>query len=267
MSTMTPVNLSASHVAQLASERTGTELEPPDAPGASDLANWEQENYQLSVSGALTLGFPVATVSAGVKSEVLIFGTSRWKDIESDGYTYRYGVSLRVVVQIRDFKVDGSLTIPVVAAKVQLEGARATAGLLVRGYKGDLRLPHWQSFDVSSYTEYQETVSTIQGTVTTDEANMDPQLLATTAAGAVLPAPAQGVGTVWALDAISHGETLGEALRKLAEYTEDESVRSTVRAIYKERLGGEGDSKPSDDAQEAARTDLHGVHIRHGLFS
>jgi hypothetical protein len=66
-----------------------------------------------------------------------MLGTSRWKDIVSGAHTYRFGVALRAIVVISDIKGDGTLTLPVVAAQVELEGARASAQLLVRGYKGN----------------------------------------------------------------------------------------------------------------------------------
>lgn len=37
---------------------------------------------------------------------------------------------------VSDIKGGGALTLPVVAAKVELDGARASAQLMVRGYKG-----------------------------------------------------------------------------------------------------------------------------------
>jgi hypothetical protein len=262
-----PVNLSATHVVGRAAKATGQPISVPTAPAVAELANWEQENYELTANGALTLGFPVASVRAGVKSQVLIFGTSRWKDVDSDdGHVYRYGVSLRVVVQIRDYKGDGSLTIPVVAAKVQLETAKATAGLVVRGYKGALQLPSWESFDMASYADYRSAVSEIQKTITSDEQNIEPELLATTAASAGVPAAGQGIGVVWALDAISHGESLDEALRTLGRHTEDDAVRGAVRGVYAERVGLDVTVNPDRDAQENAREELHGIHVSHGRW-
>jgi hypothetical protein len=259
-----PVNLSATHVAGVVGTE-GQAEEVPAAPAAEELDNWQQENYDMSVNGALSLGFPVASVDARVKSQVLVFGVSRWKDVESaSGHVYRYGVSLRAVIQIRDYKADGSLTIPVVAAKVQLEGAKATASLVVRGYKGKLALPHWDSFDVTSFGEYQKAISAIQDQITSDAENMEPELLATTAGAALSPRATSGVGTVVALDAISRGETLDDALRELAKHTQDDDVVSTVKNIYTQRIGGAG--PPDPEMQQQARDELHGIHLSHGLF-
>jgi hypothetical protein len=41
------------------------------------------------------------------------------------GHVYRFGVALRALVVVSVIKLDGSLTLPVVGAKVELEGTRA----------------------------------------------------------------------------------------------------------------------------------------------
>jgi hypothetical protein len=263
-SKITPVNLSATHVASVVGNQ-GQAEEPPAPPEAADLDNWQQENYNLSVDSALTLGFAVAGVDATTRSQVLVFGIARWKDVEStSGQVYRYGVSLRAVVEVRDYKGDGSLTIPLVAAKVQLEGAKATASLVVRGYKGTITLPHWESFDVASYGEYQKAISSVQDQITSDSGNIVPELLATTAGSALIPRPTSAVGTVLALEAISRGDSLNDALRDLARHTQDDEVQSTVRKVYNERVNG-GDS-PDPEMRQRARDDLHGIHLSHGLL-
>jgi hypothetical protein len=108
------------------------------------------------------LGEPVSQVIASKQSVgvirtedsqlALMFGAARWKDVASGEHSYRFGVALRALVVVSDIKVSGALTLPVVAAKVELEGARASAQLMVRGYVGsDLGalLPTWQSFGVA----------------------------------------------------------------------------------------------------------------------
>ena len=103
--------------------------------------------------------------------------------VASGEHSYRFGVALRALVVVSDIKVSGALTLPVVAAKVELEGARASAQLMVRGYVGsDLAalLPTWQSFGVDSYAQYMGAVSSLQKAIMSDAANIQPELLATT---------------------------------------------------------------------------------------
>jgi hypothetical protein len=277
MGQLLPVNTSAEHVVGLVASAGGrgtppqpqaAKVEPPAVPPAPEptaLTNWEQEQYELSSTAALTLGFPVATVDASVKSQVLIFGMSRWRDVTSDGEIYRYGVSVRVLVHIRDYKADGSLTIPIVAAKVEIEHAVAQAQLLVRGYKGsDLALPAWGSFNVSAYSDYQKAVSEIQSKLSASE-DLEPQLLATTALKATVGEAEQSLGSVLALEAISHGESLQDALAHLVK-VEDEQVLAAVRHTYSGRVTGDEATKPDGAEKAAARSDLHGFHVNHGTW-
>lgn len=106
----------------------------PAAPDAGDLDNWSQKAYSLSVSAAANLGFPAGNFTASFQRDALMFGSSRWVDVVGGQHTYRFGVALRAIVVVSDIKGSGALTLPVVAAKVELEGARASAQLLVRGY-------------------------------------------------------------------------------------------------------------------------------------
>jgi hypothetical protein len=78
----------------------------------------------------------------------------------------------------------------VVAANVELENARASAQLMVRGYVGsDVGglLPTWQSFGVDSCAQYMTAVSTLQKAILSDAANIQPELLATTVSPARVP--------------------------------------------------------------------------------
>jgi hypothetical protein len=141
------------------------QAEAPTVPGADELDNWAQEAYSLSVSTAADLEFPLGNISAAFERDALMFGSSRWKHVVSGGHTYRFGVALRAIVVMSDIKGSGALTLPVVAAKVELEGARASAQLLVRGYKGNSLgglLPAWQSFGVDSYGQYMTAVTGLQ---------------------------------------------------------------------------------------------------------
>lgn len=179
---MYPVNMSIEDVHAAAG------LDPsanePAVPTADQLDNWSQEAYSLSVNAAANLGFPVGNITASYQRDALMFGSSRWIDVASGEHTYRFGVALRAIVVISDIKGGGALTLPVVAAKVELEGARASAQLLVRGYKGSAlgeMLPAWQTFGVDSYGQYMLAISALQKQIMEDAGNIQPELLATTA--------------------------------------------------------------------------------------
>ena len=131
MAKMTPVNMSVAAVHAAAG--LSSDVEMPEVPEADDLDNWAQEAYSLGVSAAASAGFPVGSMTAGVQRQALMFGSSRWRDVVSGDRTYRFGVALRALVVVTDIKGSGDLTLPIVAAKVEIEGAHASAQLLVTG--------------------------------------------------------------------------------------------------------------------------------------
>ena len=131
---------------------------------------------------AATLGFSVFSLSGSGQHDVLIFQVARYKDVANGGDTFRFGVAIEAVITVWVGKFQGNLTLPVVAANVQLSNSTASSDLAVRGYlpKAALHLPPWGSFDVGSYAEFQSTVSTLQDTILFDNDNIKPVLLATT---------------------------------------------------------------------------------------
>jgi len=195
-----------------------------------------------------------------------MFGTSRWKDVTKDKRTYRFGVALRAIIVVSDIKGGGSLTLPIVAAKVEIGDARATAQLLVRGYKGKLAgaLPAWQTFGVDSYAQYMKSVSSIQQTILDDETNIQPELLATTVISSTLPSSGVSVGFVYGLHAIAEGSSLAHAVEKLP--SSDAEVVTTVRAVYKAHIGEDERATPDPEQRQEAEEQLRGLHLTRGWF-
>jgi hypothetical protein len=260
MPRMTPVNLSVADVHAAAG--LGADAEAPTVPSADELDNWSQEAYSLSVSAAADLGFPVGNISATFQRDALMFGSSRWKDVVSGDHTYRFGVALRAIVVVSDIKGSGALTLPVVAAKVELEGARASAQLMVRGYKGSTLgelLPAWQSFGVDSYGQYMTSVTGMQKAIMEDAGNIQPELLATTVLSPKVPAPGEAVGTVYALHAVAEGATLAHALDRLG--TDDSAILAAVKALYHSVIGEDDRAVPDAQQRQDAQDQLYGFHI------
>lgn len=179
----------------------------------------------------------------------------------------RFGVALRAIVVVSAIKADGALTLPVVAAKVELDGARASAQLLVRGYKGDSLgglLPAWQTFGVDSYGQYMTAISALQKQVMADSGNIQPELLATTVLSPKVPAPGVAVGTVYALHAIAEGATLAHALDKLP--VDDNGIADAVKAQYRAAIGEDDRAVPDAQQCQNALGQLHGFHISRTRF-
>jgi hypothetical protein len=262
---MVPVDMSVEDVHAAAGLAPGTDV--PAAPEVNDLDNWSQEAYSLSVSTASDLGFPVGNITASFKREALMFGSSRWKDVVNGGHTYRFGVALRAIVVVSDILGSGALTLPVVAAKVELEGARASAQLLVRGYKcnalGDL-LPAWQSFGVDAYGQYMKSVSDLQKEIMGDAQNVVPELLATTVVARPVPAAGEAVGSVYALHAIAEGATLAHALDKLG--INDSAISGAAKVLYQSRIGDDERAVPDTQQRQDALDELQSFHISRNWF-
>jgi hypothetical protein len=261
---MIPVSMSVEEVHASAGL---SDAKVPVPPEASELADWAQEAYSLSVTAAASLGFPVGNISANLTRDVLMFGSTRWKDVASGKHTYRFGVALRAIVVVSDIKGDGALTLPIVAAKVELESARASAQLVVRGYQGGALgglLPNWQSFGVDSYAQYMAAVSELQKTILGDEANIQPELLATSVISPKVPDTGMAVGSVYALQAIADGATLAHAIDKLG--IDDSDVLDAVKAMYRNAIG-EGDrAVPNEEQRQDAASQLHGFHFSRSWF-
>jgi len=158
------------------------EPDPISIPEAKGLDQLSQEEYNLEESAALSLGYSIATLAAQGSHDVLIFQVARYKDIGFQGQTYRFGVAIEATIVVTTTKFQGGLTLPVVAANVQMNFAAASSTLAVRGYlpQAPLQLPAWGSFDVGSYAEFQATVSKLQDNVLFDNPNIQPVLLAAT---------------------------------------------------------------------------------------
>jgi hypothetical protein len=259
-----PVNFSVAD----AHAAAGVDRDPEtiQAPLAGELNSWAQEAYSLDVSDATSWGFPVGNLSESYQRQALMFGVSRWKDVTVDRHSYRFGVALRAIIVVSQIKGDGGLTLPVIAAKVEIEGARATAQMLVRGYKGgDLAdcLPAWQSFGVDSYGEYMKAVSDIQQLILKTESCIDPELLATSvlSTNTKVPSDTAAAGMVYALHAIANGKPQARAIEQLPSH--ESGVVDMARRVYRATMGEDEWTVPNEQQRETAEKQLHGLHLGH----
>lgn len=242
----------------------------PPAPSAKDLCDWAQESYSLATSVAASLGFSVSSVHGSYSGRVLVLDSSRYVDIPQDVHTYRFGVALRVVVEVQDISGDVALTLPTLAAKIELENVHASSHLSVRGYKGDdlaALIPPWTSFGVDQYAGYMRAISEIQAKIMKNSDAIVPELLATTAhslGDTASTSVSTAVALVYALDAIAHGLTAEDAMRRLPHL--DDDVVRTVRKVYSDRVGADKRARPDAQQSEDAKKSIEGLRLRHGLF-
>ena len=196
---MLPVNMSAGALrASIARSKgaAGVDVDSTDLPRdedipqAADLSMWEQESYQLSARAAGSLGFPLWSASTDDRVSIILFGVSRYADVNTSDHTYRYGVAVRVLIEILDVNGTAKMSLPAIAAQVELNDLQASSLLMVSGYIGNISaaLPAWQDFDVKSYSEYFAAITGLQKTIFDDAANMRPVLLGSTLAGTIVNA-------------------------------------------------------------------------------
>jgi hypothetical protein len=151
----------------------------------AQLTQLAQEQYNLDISAAVSLGYSVVSLKADAKHDILVYQVARYKDVsDSNGQTYRFGVAIEATIQVTTDKFDGGLTLPGVAANVQLGYSSASSDLAARGYAFDptkpVTVPPWGSFNVDSYATFQKAVDAMVNTILFDNDNIKPVLLATT---------------------------------------------------------------------------------------
>jgi hypothetical protein len=194
-------HVAAASPAEAAAAASPAEAAAPAPPGppeaaipkaGSDLLNLAQEQYNLEASAAATLGFSVFTLKPNVQHDVLVYQVARYKDVsDTSGATFRFGIAVEATIVVTVEKFEGGITLPSVAANVQLDHSTASSDLAVRGYSfppgASVTLPAWGSFDVDSYTDFQKAVDAIVAQVLFDNDNIHPVLLATTTAPTTAP--------------------------------------------------------------------------------
>jgi hypothetical protein len=91
----------------------------------------------------------------------------------------RFGVSLRLVVEVSDLKFEFNLSLPLIAAAADANLCEAHASLLIMGYKGDLaaQLPKPQRLTGETIDSYLTGVSKLQDVVFKTREDYDPVLL------------------------------------------------------------------------------------------
>src|SRR5690348_10214874 len=83
-------------------------------PTPDQLDSWDQEQYLLSQSAALSLGFAVGDIDAKGSRVVVVAGMSHYAEVEdASGARLRYGVALRMTVHVTSVNLDIKASLPV----------------------------------------------------------------------------------------------------------------------------------------------------------
>ena len=110
----------------------------------------------------------------------LVQETSRSKTITGSTWAEEtWGIAIRLVVATDDWHANVGITVPAVAATIELGLANASAALEVRGYTGDYSslLPTPTGLNVETYAVYISAFGKLQKQIFADPAHQVPQLL------------------------------------------------------------------------------------------
>jgi hypothetical protein len=235
------------------------------APAAADLDTWHWQQYLLTWDLASKLGFAIGGVEGDFQSRVLVAEWSRSKTVKQAALEVRFGVTARLVVNVRSIDAEANLSLPFVAAEAQMNRAEAHANMTIEGYvgrKAGSLFPAFSTFDVESYVKLMEAMTSAKDVIGRDEANIRPVRLwcwGETTAPAGADATIAAVATAWALTRIARGNSLAETLDGYVE-SGDAIARTAIERVYASLDAGAGEG-PAPDACDQARRLLRGYEL------
>ena len=233
---------------------------------AAQLGDWRESDYLLRLSEAVKLQFPVGGVAVTGQEMLVVHEASRSRTVRESGQNVRYGVSLRLVVEISQFDAKGSAALPVIAAQVEIGMLRASAYLEVRGYPSDKVAQYLggtpPKFDVEGYSSYTQRVKKLQELVIGDSSSIVPVQLS------VEQRPTdpdqewgRTMGRVWGLARIADGKSASSAFKSAG--SQDGPFMEGVQSAYDELSAGRAPTQsPSDDAERDAKEWIRGLSVK-----
>lgn len=169
----------------LASAPISETLAVPEVP-PGDLNRWAveatiySEKYKSMLDRlAGVVGLKAEYAKAGIVHEAKHF--ARVPDVEDPTKLLEVGCSVRLLVATEEVDFEASLSIPVVAASVEIQNTHARIAMEIAGYKGSLGtfLPAPARLDVETCGAYLAAFQNIQAQVFAEDnrAQLDPVLL------------------------------------------------------------------------------------------
>ena len=242
----------------------GAELIAPPPPRAEDLDVWNKRLWDFDGQVAGALGFAISTIRFSGRQRVLISEFSRSKEVGPPGKSVRYGVAVRLLVQVTQTELNANLSLPIVAAQAQMGLTSASSSLSVHGYVGNLSgkiLPD-QDFNVESYVALMHSVAELQDIVTNNVQHIRPVLLEVPDVVVdLLQERQKAIGVVWALSNIADGRSYAQAMNKFA--LPPDAVISAIQNTYRDLLGTDShDAKPWNEIQQKAELELGKLRLR-----
>lgn len=225
----------------------------PSTPGERDLENWQVRDDQLSYNAAVKMNLPIADVSGEFSRRVILRDTCRYTEVRSGTTVTTWGVAVRLTVTVWAAKLEGQLTLPMVAAQAQLGMVKASADLRVLGFRSNAvgkLLPRFQTLDVGSYSEYTKASDEVSSFISEHPEDVVPVILKTFEPPAEGSGLLEAVGAARALRFLARRRSMRQAVEDLNAWPE---LAEAVKATYGEMSPESGlDDKPSSGAADRA---------------
>lgn len=229
----------------------------------ADLANWDYRIYQFEYEAAVEAGFSVGSVKVKGGYKLLVIDAARSRDVVNGEKRETWGYGYRLLVEVNNTDSMGSLTLPAIAASVQLRTAEAQVWLQVNGWVGDElwgELPAPKPLDVDSYRAFLEVASRIQKSFATHPDKAIPVKLAkgeaqSLAADGVTRAEArEAVAAVMMLNLAREGASIDEMVNAVVAHSDlDEgAVSRLAQALFLSLEDGD----PSGDRRKELASSL-----------
>lgn len=214
------------------------------------LGDWALESYFAGGSRAASLGYSGAEAKANSRSQVFVYDFSRYVDVDAGDHTERWGVAVRYAVTVTGLSADGGMSIPLLAARLELEKAQQSVSLRVRGYTNDslneliAQVP--LSLDVESFQSVIELTRKIQrqvaGGMTEHPEFVRPALLAVNSKYEQQVNALDSIATAFALASIKKGRAYDHCLQEAVmragqDATTAAAVSASIAEVYRNLLG------------------------------
>jgi hypothetical protein len=180
------------------------DADPAGEPVTREQCNhWSSSIYQYEFSAALSAGFQVGAVKASDDYRLLVMDVARTTNRTVGDKVEQWGFGYRLKIEIDKASVVASLTLPAIAASVEVKGVQASVSLEVTGYEGDDMwgpLPVPQPLNVETYKTFLDAAAKVQAVFAKRPDAAVPVLLST---GSVDSIAANGVSQAEARDAVA----------------------------------------------------------------
>jgi hypothetical protein len=236
-------------------------------PQATELGQLLDQRFEVHSRFAAELGGAFFSVSASGRRLIIVQDFYRAAPCQTeDGTDVLYGASVRLLIGVSGFEANAKLTLPVIAAAVQLGNMQARYRLEMKGYRGKVGdlLAEPDELNVETYIKLIQSVRELRKRIADDTSNIFPEPL-------FLDVPNEpdqsallrgSVGSVFALSQIADGRSLFESRRVVDNWSDE--AQAAIEDVYSQftEKDERGDYVPDRNSMERARDYLGQLRLR-----